>query len=128
MRGSQKNIHSPLKTKTPFMKPEIISLMKEISLPIFLGMLLTAVSLLLWPVDRAQAATRKCYCHNICHDSGGGSGDQCTSNQGQQNGHQQSVDCHTCLVGVGDSCGADKTSTSCFDPGSTPDIDGSGMA
>src|SRR5262245_22468700 len=119
MRGSQKNNQS---------------FMKKITLPVFLGMILTAVSLLLWPGDGAQAdppGTRKCYCHNICHDSGsgsGGSGDQCTSNQGQQNGHQGSVDCHTCLVGIGGSCAADKKDSSCFDPGSTPDSDNTGVA
>src|SRR4030095_14276359 len=94
------------------------TLLKKIFSPLKFLLLFTFFSFLLGSVDSAQAATRKCYCHNICHDAGGGgTGDQCTSNEGQQNGHQKSVDCNICLFGNGDYCSADKTDSSCLHTG-----------
>jgi hypothetical protein len=61
---------------------------------------LMALGLMSWPFSDVEAQTL-CYCHNIC---AGGLSTQCTSQSGQQNGHQKSVDCHDCLEAVGASC------------------------
>lgn len=76
------------------------------------GLLLTLAAIiatLVFSPISAEAAqgTRKCYCHNICHDSGDTFGEQCTSAIGQQQGHQKSVDCHACLEAQGASCDKD---------------------
>jgi cysteine-rich repeat protein len=81
--------------------------------PTLLGI---AFSLVLWPVGESHANVTICYCHNICHDKVDvTSGDQCTSDIGQQQGHQKSVDCNTCLEGQGLSCEPGKNSSDCFD-------------
>ncbi len=72
----------------------------------------------------ATFTIRRCYCHNICPQAGGG-GDQCTSNIGLQQGHQKSVNCHNCLVAVEASCNDQAPNyDSCFE-GATPPCENS---
>lgn len=72
--------------------------------------------------ETSGTTIRLCYCHNICNDAEDElNGSQCTSVEGQQNGHQKSVDCNECLEGLSLSCDPDKDESSCFDD---PDGDG----
>ncbi len=93
--------------------------MKRLSLAmIFVASLILCFSLALPEAKGTGSGIRKCYCHNICPQGGGG--DQCTSQTGQQQGHQKSVDCHDCLVAVEASCNPEAPDyDSCF-AGPTP--------
>jgi slime mold repeat-containing protein len=87
---------------------------------LFSALVGAAFALFLWPIGESHANVIKCYCHNICHDQvDSTNGTQCTSDTGQQQGHQKSVNCHDCLVDQDLSCDPNKKTSDCFD-GATP--------